>query len=142
MAHWLVKTEPETYSFEQLLKDKVTCWDLVRNYTARNNLKEMKVGDTAFFYHSMGPKEIVGICEIVREFYPDPQAESEGEPADRWVAVDVKPVRKLKKPVTLAEIKASKSLSEMLFVKQSRLSVSPVTKTQWNAVLKLAGEAP
>lgn len=141
MARWLVKTEPETYSFEQLQKDKKTCWDLVRNYTARNHLKAMQKGDQALFYHSMGPKEIVGICEIVKEFYPDPQAEGEGEPADRWVAVDVKPIRKLKAPVTLAQLKAHKICADMLLVKQSRLSVSPVTDAEWSAVLQLAGEA-
>lgn len=140
MARWLVKTEPETYSFERMMKEGHAVWDLVRNYTARNNLKEMKVGELALVYHSVGPKEIVGICEITREYYPDPQAESEGEPADRWVAVDVKPVRKLVRPVTLAQLKESKTLSQMLLVKQSRLSVTPVTETQWKGVLKLAGE--
>ncbi len=141
MARWLVKTEPETYSFEQLQQDKKTCWDLVRNYTARNNLKAMARGEQALVYHSVGPKEIVGICEIVKEHYPDPQAESEGEPADRWVAVDVKPVRKLKKPVTLAQLKEHAMLSNMLLVKQSRLSVTPVSDVEWSAILALAGEA-
>ena len=140
MARWMVKTEPETYSFETLLKDKRTCWDLVRNYTARNNLKAMVVGDQAFVYHSVGPKSIVGICEIVREHYPDPKAEAEGEPADRWVAVDVKPVRRLKTPVTLAQVKAHPTLCNMMLVKQSRLSVCPVTDTEWAAVLALAGD--
>ena len=140
MALWLVKTEPETYSFEQLMKDKRTSWDHVRNYTARNNLMAMKVGDEAFVYHSVGPKSIVGICRVVREHYPDASAIDEGEPADRWVAVDVEPVRKLKSEVTLAQLKASKTLSQMDLVKQSRLSVTSVTAAQWKAILKLAGE--
>lgn len=138
MARWLVKTEPETYSFDTLLRDNRACWDLVRNYTARNNLKAMKVGEQALVYHSVGPKEIVGICEIAREHYPDPQAESEGEPADRWVAVDVIAVRKLKKPVHLSTLKGHPLLAEMLLVKQSRLSVTPVSDEEWAAVLALA----
>jgi predicted RNA-binding protein with PUA-like domain len=140
MARWLVKTEPETYSFEQLVKDQQTCWDHVRNYTARNNLMAMKAGEQAFVYHSVGPKAIVGICEITREHYPDPSAVADGEPADRWVAVDVKPVRALPQPVTLAQLKASKSLSKMQVVTMSRLSVTPVTEPQWKAILRLAGE--
>ena len=140
MARWLVKTEPETYSFEQLQRDGRTVWDHVRNYTARNNLMAMREGEQAFVYHSVGPKAIVGICEIVREHYPDPSAVDEGEPADRWVAVDVKPVRSLKKEVTLAQLKESKTLSQMDLVKQSRLSVTSVTEAQWKAILKLAGE--
>lgn len=140
MSRWLVKTEPETYSFEQLVKDQRTSWDHVRNYTARMHLMAMKVGDQAFVYHSVGPKAIVGICEVVREHYPDASAIAEGEPADRWVTVDVKPVRALPKEVTLAQLKESKTLSKMLLVKQSRLSVSPVTAAQWKAILKLAGE--
>ncbi|HEY1099412.1 MAG TPA: EVE domain-containing protein [Myxococcota bacterium] len=138
MARWLVKTEPETYSFQMLQKDKRTCWDLVRNYTARNNLKAMKQGEQALVYHSVGPKEIVGICEIVREHYPDPQAESEGEPADRWVAVDVAPVRLFTSPVHLSTLKSHPLLSSMLLVKQSRLSVTPITDEEWAAVLALA----
>ena len=140
MARWLVKTEPETYSFEQLQKDKKTPWDLVRNYTARNNLKAMARGEQALVYHSVGPKEIVGICEIVRESYPDAKAAAEGEPDDRWVAVDVKPVRELKQPVSLAQVKAHKTLNNMMLVKQSRLSVCPVTDAEWADVLALAGE--
>lgn len=138
MARWLVKTEPETYSFEMLQRDKQTCWDLVRNYTARNNLKAMKIGEQALVYHSVGPKEIVGICEVVREHYPDPQAAGEGEPADRWVAVDVKPVRKLTTTLHLSTLKAHPLLSQMLLVKQSRLSVTPISDEEWDAVLALA----
>ena len=137
MARWLIKTEPETYSYAMLERDGWACWDLVRNYLARNNLKAMKVGDRALVYHSVGPKEIVGICEIVREHYPDPQAESEGEPADRWDAVDVKPICRLKTPLHLWTIKAHPLLSQMLLVKQSRLSVTPVTDEEWDAVLAI-----
>ena len=112
----------------------------MRNYGARNHLKAMVAGEQALVYHSVGPKSIVGICEITREYYPDPQATAEGEPADRWVAVDVKPVRKLQMPVTLAQVKAHKLLNKMQLVKQSRLSVCPVTDSEWAAVLVLAGE--
>lgn len=139
-TRWLMKTEPETFSYEDLARDGRAVWDLVRNYTARNNLKAMKVGEQAFVYHSVGPKSIVGICEIVREYYPDAKAAAEGEPDDRWVAVDVKPVRKLKRPVTLAQVKAHKILNNMMLVKQSRLSVCPVTDAEWAEVLALAGE--
>ncbi len=139
MARWLVKTEPETYSYAMLEREGRTCWDLVRNYTARNNLKAMKLGEQALMYHSVGPKEIVAICEIVREYYPDPQAEREGEPADRWVAVDVVPVRQLKTPLHLSTLKAHPLLSQMLLVKQSRLSVTPVTDEEWHAVLAIGG---
>jgi predicted RNA-binding protein with PUA-like domain len=138
MARWLVKTEPETYSFSTLERDGRTCWDLVRNYTARNNLRAMRVGEQAFVYHSVGPREIVGICEVVREHYPDPRAPDEGEPPDRWSAVDVKPVRRLTSPVTLAQLKAHPLLQTMELIRQSRLSVCPVTDEQWAAVLALA----
>jgi predicted RNA-binding protein with PUA-like domain len=141
MARWLVKTEPETYSFEMLERDGRTCWDLVRNYTARNNLRAMRVGDEAFVYHSVGPKEIVGVCAVVREHYPDPRAPDEGEPADRWSAVDVKPLRRLARPVGLDELKAHPVLQKMELIRQSRLSVCPVTEDQWAAVFALAGRA-
>ena len=138
MARWLVKTEPETYSFATLERDGRTCWDLVRNYTARNNLRAMRVGEQAFVYHSVGPKEIVGICEIVREHYPDPKAPDEGEPPDRWSAVDVKPVRRLATPVTLEQLKSHPILHKMELIRQSRLSVCPVTDEQWDTILALA----
>lgn len=140
MAQWLLKTEPDTYSFADLVRDKKTCWDLVRNYTARNNLKAMKVGEQAMVYHSVGPREIVGVCEVIRAHYPDPTAQKEGEPPDRWVAVDVKPVSTLKKPVTLNQLKEHPLLKEMVLVRQSRLSVCPVTDEEWRAVLSLAGD--
>jgi predicted RNA-binding protein with PUA-like domain len=138
MARWLVKTEPETYSYEMLEREGRTRWDLVRNYTARNNLRAMRVGEQAFVYHSVGPKEIVGICEIVREHYPDPKAADEGEPPDRWSAVDVKPVRRLVSAVTLEQMKAHPVLQTMELIRQSRLSVCPVSDEQWAAVLALA----
>gem|GEM_PF-83513 len=136
---WLVKTEPETYSYDDLVAQGRTCWDLVRNYTARNNLKAMKIGDLALVYHSVGPREIVGIARVVRESYPDPQALAEGEPADRWVAVDLEPVAALK-PVSLADCKAHPALKGMVFVRQSRLSVTPVQQAEWDAVLALGGQ--
>ena len=142
MARWLVKTEPETYSYEMLERDGRTCWDLVRNYTARNNLRAMRTGEHAFVYHSVGPKEIVGICEIVREHYPDPKAPGEGEPADRWSAVDVRPLRRLSAAVTLEQLKAHPVLQKMELIRQSRLSVCPVSDEQWAAVLALADAAP
>ncbi len=138
MARWLVKTEPETYSYEQLERDGRTSWDLVRNYTARNNLRTMRVGEQAFVYHSVGPREIVGICEVVREHYPDPKAKDEGEPPERWSAVDVKPLRRLSRAVTLDQLKGHPTLQTMELIRQSRLSVCPVSDEQWAAVLALA----
>jgi predicted RNA-binding protein with PUA-like domain len=136
MATWLIKTEPETYSWDDLRRDKKTSWDGVRNYTARNNLKAMRKGDLCLVYHSVGPKEIVGIAEVSREAYPDPTVEA-GDPDFKkgWVAVEVKPKQPLPRPVTLAEIKADKLLKHMQLVKQSRLSVCPVTAQQWDAIL-------
>jgi predicted RNA-binding protein with PUA-like domain len=134
MAYWLLKSEPFKYSWEQFLKDKRTFWDGVRNYAARNNLRAMKKGDLAFFYHSNEGVEIVGIAEIVKEAYQDPTTEETA-----WVAVDVKPLQTLKKPVSLAAIKADKRLSAMALVKLGRLSVQPVTDKEWKIVLALAG---
>lgn len=135
MAYWLLKTEPETYSWDDLVRDKRTHWDGVRNYLARNNLAAMKKGDLAFLYHSVGPRDAVGIVEVVKEAYPDPTASD-----PRWVCVDVVPKKALPRPVTLAEIKANPRLSEMKLVKMSRLSVSPVTKEEWDEVLRMAKE--
>jgi predicted RNA-binding protein with PUA-like domain len=136
MAKWLMKTEPSTYSYDDLVKDGGTHWNGVRNYAARLHLSAMKVGDQCLIYHSMGPKEIVGIAEVTRTAYPDP-CEGEDEPADRWVMVDIKPVRALKKPVTLATVKAHALLSKMELVRQSRLSVCPVKPDEWKTVLAL-----
>jgi predicted RNA-binding protein with PUA-like domain len=132
--HWLVKSEPEAYSWPQLLKDGKTAWTGVRNFAARNNLRAMKKGDAVFFYHSGESKSIIGLSRVAREFYPDPTAD-EGD----WSCVDLVPVKALAKPVMLATIKADKILKEMILAKQSRLSVSPVTEVQFEWLLALAG---
>lgn len=133
MHYWLVKSEPYKYSWEQFVKDKRTFWDGVRNYQARNNLKAMEKGDQALFYHSNEGLEIVGIAQVVKESYQDPTTDD-----DRWVAVDLKPLKALKRPVSLAEIKNDPRLKAMKLVRQGRLSVSPVTEDEFNAVLDLA----
>jgi len=133
MAYWLLKSEPFKYSWEQLEKDKKTFWDGVRNYAARNNLRAMKKGDLAFFYHSNEGLAIVGIVKIIKEAYQDPTTDEEA-----WVAVDVAPVEKLKKEVTLATIKATKQLQNIALVKQSRLSVQPVAADEWDTIVALA----
>ena len=135
MAHWLVKSEPSAYSWEQLVKDKQTRWDGVRNYAARIHLKAMKKGDEVFFYHSNEGLEIVGIAKVAKEFYPDPTSDEEG-----WVAVDLKPYKKLKKPVSRDEIKKDKNLADMALVRLGRLSVQPVTDKEWSIVMDMAGE--
>ncbi len=133
MAYWLLKSEPFKYSWEQLEKDKKTFWDGVRNYAARNNLRAMKKGDLAFFYHSNEGLEIVGIVKIIKEAYQDPTTKEEA-----WVAVDVAPFKKLKQPVTLAQIKSDKRLQNIALVKLSRLSVQPVTSEEWDFIIELA----
>jgi predicted RNA-binding protein with PUA-like domain len=135
MAYWLIKSEPFKYSWDQLEKDKQTFWDGVRNYAARIHLRAMKKGDQAFFYHSNEGTEIVGIAKISKEAYPDPTTDDEA-----WVAVDVQPYKKLKKPVTLAQIKADKRLANMALVRLGRLSVQPVTEEEWKIVMTMAGE--
>lgn len=135
MNYWLVKSEPSVYSFEQLQKDKKTFWDGVRNYAARNNLREMKKGDEVFYYHSNEGLAIVGIAKVVKEAYQDPTTDNEN-----WVAVDIQPVKKIKNPVTLAEIKTQKKLANMDLVKNSRLSVQKVTPQEWKAVLQMSGD--
>jgi predicted RNA-binding protein with PUA-like domain len=134
MAYWLVKSEPFKYSWQQFEEDGQTFWNGVRNYAARNNLREMKKGEEVFFYHSNEGLEIVGIAKVVKEHYPDNTA-TEGD----WVMVDLKPFKKLKKPVTLAQMKADKRLQEMKLIKLGRLSVSPVTADEWKAVMELGG---
>ena len=134
MAYWLIKSEPSKYSWDQFVKDKITFWDGVRNYAARNNLRAMKKGDAVFFYHSNEGLEIVGIAKVAKEAYQDPTTEDAN-----WVAVDFKPFKKLKKPVTLATIKGDKRLQDMQLVKLSRLSVSAVTEDEWNVVMDLGG---
>lgn len=132
MAFWLVKSEPSAYSFDDLMRDKKTHWNGVRNFQARNFLKAMKKGDRTLFYHSNEGKAVFGVAEIVREAYPDDSAK-DGD----WVMVDVKPVEKLARPVELAEIKRHPKLSQILLVKQSRLSVMPVTKSEFETIVKL-----
>jgi predicted RNA-binding protein with PUA-like domain len=151
VRYWLVKSEPEVFSFEQLMKapKKTTCWDGVRNFAARNFLKDgMKKGDQLFYYHSnANPQAIVGICEVVKEGYPDHTAldrthdhfDEKSDPADpTWFMVDVKAVAPLKNPVTLAAIKATKSLAEMALIRTGRLSVIPISTTEWKTILKMA----
>ncbi|MBC7722399.1 MAG: EVE domain-containing protein [Pedobacter sp.] len=133
MNYWLIKSEPFKYSWDQFVKDGQTFWDGVRNYQARNNLKAMKKGDLLFWYHSNEGMEIVGIAKLVKEYYQDPTTED-----PNWVVVDVKPFKKLKKPVSLAQVKATPSLSQMALVRFGRLSVQPVTEDEWNIVMDMA----
>lgn len=135
MAYWLVKSEPFKYSWEQLVKDKKTTWDGVRNYAARNNLQAMKKGDKVLFYHSNEGVDIVGIAQVSKEAYQDPTTEEKA-----WVVVDLKPAKKLKKPVPLTAVKADKRLSEMDLVRLGRLSVQKVTDTEWNIIMEMAEE--
>jgi predicted RNA-binding protein with PUA-like domain len=133
MNYWLVKSEPSKYSWEQLVRDKKTFWDGVRNYGARNNLREMKKGDEVFFYHSNEGMEIAGIAMVVKESYQDPTTGDKN-----WVVVDLSAVKPLKKTVTLAQIKAEPKLENMELVKNSRLSVQKVTPDEWKVVLKMS----
>lgn len=136
MARWLVKSEPFKYSWDQMVADGRTHWNGVRNHQASNNLKAMRVGDRAFFYHSNDGLEVVGVVEIVREYYPDPS-----DPAGRFGMVDVAPVMPVVTPVTLKRIKADPLLQGMALVRQSRLSVCPVSEEEWARVCELAGIA-
>ena len=131
MNYWLVKQEPESYSFDELLKDGKTDWTGVRNFQARNNLRAMKIGDKVLFYHSVSEKAVVGLAEVSREEFTDPLDE-------KWIAVEIKPVEKLAKPVTLGIIKAEKSLENIPLIKHSRLSVMPLTKDEFETILKLS----
>jgi len=132
MQYWLLKSEPFKYSYDDLVRDKRTYWDGVRNYQARHNLRAMKKGDKALYYHSNEGKEVIGVVTIVKEAYPDPTAK-EGD----WSVVDVAPDKKLKRTVTLAEIKQTASLQEMALIKQSRLSVMPVTAKDFKEIIKI-----
>ena len=134
MAYWLVKSEPIKYSWDQFVKDKQTFWDGVRNYAARNNLREMKKGDEVLFYHSNEGTEIVGIAKVAKEAYQDPTTDD-----TNWVVVDLKPVKKIKKPVTLSQVKADDRLKNMALVRLGRLSVQPVTDQEWNVIMELGG---
>ena len=131
---WLIKSEPGAWSWDDQVRVSVEPWTGVRNYQASNNLKAMRLGDTAFFYHSVDQKLIVGVVEVVREAFPDPT-----DPEGRWVAVDVKAVKPVPKPVSLAQIKAEPRLSEIALVRQSRLSVCPLTEDQWLILCGMAG---
>ena len=132
---WLVKQEPEDYSWDDLMRDKKTSWTGVRNFQARNNLRNMKVGDVVLFYHSGKEKSVVGIAEVAKAAYRDPTADD-----DSWIAVDIKPVKPLAKPVSLAEIKANSKLRDFLLVRQSRLSVMPVSREDFEEILKMSGK--
>lgn len=133
MNYWLVKSEPEAYAWSQLARDGRTAWTGVRNFQARNNLRAMKKGDPVFFYHSVSEKQIVGLAKVAREFYPDATAE-----AGDWSCVDLAPVNALAKPVPLETIKNDKILKDMALLKQSRLSVTPLAKAQFERLLALA----
>jgi predicted RNA-binding protein with PUA-like domain len=137
MAYWLFKTEPSSWSWDDQVRKGVEHWDGVRNYQADNNMKAMKVGDRGFFYHSVGEKAIVGVVEVVREHYPDPSDRS-----GRFGMVDVKTVMPVGRKVTLAEIKADGRFADLPLVRQSRLSVSPVSDEHWRALAEMAGIDP
>lgn len=134
MNYWLIKSEPSVYSWEQFQKDKKTYWNGVRNYAARNNMREMKKEDEVLFYHSNEGMEIVGIAKVVKESYQDPTTEDKN-----WVVVDLKPVKKLNEPVTLAQIKKESKLANMELVRISRLSVQKVSDEEWKIIMKLGG---
>src|SRR6187200_97521 len=131
MSYWLVKSEPDTYSWDDFVKEGQTCWSGIRNYAARLHLRNMKKGDEVLFYHSNEGTDIVGIAKVAKECYQDPTTDD-----DRWVAVDLKPHKKLKKPVSLATIKKDKRLSEMALVRIGRLSVQPVTDKEWKTIME------
>ncbi len=135
MAYWLVKSEPSTYGWDHLVKDKKTSWDGVRNFAARNHLKAMKKDDEVLFYHSNEGMEIVGIAKVLKEFYQDPTTDD-----TNWVVVDLKPFKKLEQPVSLSQIKSEKRLADMALVRLGRLSVQPVTESEWKIVMQMAGE--
>ena len=130
MNYWLLKTEPEEYGFDDLVCDGNAVWDGVRNYQARNNLKAMKKGDKVFIYHTGDEKQIVGLAEVVKEHYPDPS-----DKTNTWCVVQIKAIEKLKKPITLEIIKNEKSLKDLQLLKQSRLSVVPLTEKEFNTIL-------
>tara|TARA_Y100000590_G_C15461018_1_gene916474 strand:+ start:448 stop:852 length:405 start_codon:yes stop_codon:yes gene_type:complete len=133
MNYWLLKSEPSSWSWNDQIRDNITMWDGVRNYQARNNLMMMKRGDLCFFYHSVSEKQIIGIVEVCKEFYIDPTDKTK-----KFVAVDVKLKRQLKKTVTLEQIKNKKELSNLPLIKQSRLSVMKIMKKEWEIIIKMA----
>ena len=133
IKYWLLKSEPNAWSWENQVKEGASMWDGVRNYQARNNLKKMKKNDLCFFYHSVTERSIVGIVKIVKEYYPDPT-----DKTGRFVVVDVKATKKLKNPVSLDQIKENSKLQDIALVKQSRLSVMPLKKTEWDIIIKMS----
>ena len=133
--YWLLKSEPSTWSWQDQVKNKIDMWDGVRNYQARNNLMKMKKGDQCFFYHSVLEKCIKGIVEVVKEYYPDPT-----DKKNKFVAVDVKAKQKLKRSISLEEIKNNKKLRDIALIKQSRLSVMPLTKIEWSEIIKASNK--
>ena len=133
MKYWLLKSEPDAWSWDNQVKEGESMWDGVRNYQARNNLKEMKKNDLCFFYHSVTERSIVGIVKVVKEYYPDPT-----DKTGRFVVVDVKAIKKLKNPVSLDQIKRNSKLKDIALVKQSRLSVMPLKKTEWDIIIKMS----
>ncbi len=137
MAYWIFKSEPGSYSWDDMMRDGVTGWDGVRNAQACNNMKAMRVGDRGFFYHSVDEKAIVGVVEVVEPFQPDPS-----DASGRWGMVKVKAVMPVERPVTLAEIKADPAFADLPLVRQSRLSVSPVSEEAWIRLCRMAGVAP
>jgi predicted RNA-binding protein with PUA-like domain len=132
MNYWLVKSEPSAFSWQRHQKEGKTIWDGVRNYQARNNLKEMKTGDLVLFYHSVSEKQVMGICKVVKDHYPDPTTDD-----SRWVVVEVAPLEALKKPVTLEAIKADERLENIALIRQSRLSVMPLAREEFDAIVQL-----
>ena len=133
MKYWLLKSEPDAWSWDNQVKEGASMWDGVRNYQARNNLKKMKKNDLCFFYHSVTERSIVGIVKVVKEYYPDPT-----DKTGRFVVVDVKAIKKLKNPVSLDQIKENNKLQDIALVKQSRLSVMPLKKTEWDIIIKMS----
>lgn len=133
MNYWLMKTEPKEYSWDDLVRDKRTYWSGIRNYAARNHMRAMKKGDLVFMYHSVKERSIVGIAKVVKEAYQDPTTDDE-----RWSVVDIQAVEPLKKHVNLDQVKADPSLADMALVRISRLSVQPVSKKEWNTIIKMS----
>ena len=133
MKYWLLKSEPDAWSWDNQVKEGASMWDGVRNYQARNNLKEMKKNDLCFFYHSVTERSIVGIVKVVKEYYQDPT-----DKTGSFVVVDVKAIKKLKNPVSLDQIKENSKLQDIALVKQSRLSVMPLKKTEWDIIIKMS----
>ena len=136
MKYWLLKSEPDAWSWDSQVKEGTSMWDGVRNYQARNNLKEMKKNDLCFFYHSVTERSIIGIVKVVKEYYPDPTDKS-----GRFVVVDVKATKKLQNPVSLNQIKKNNKLKDIALIKQSRLSVMPLTKKEWDEIINMSSDS-